>query len=55
MNSARASSNVDKIILDKNNIECVPYLQTISKELDNLLPPKRKTKNSIGAAVAARP
>ena len=59
MNSARAmsSSNADRIILDRNDMESIPYLNTINKELDKMLPSTTRAgkKKSGGSSMGVRP
>jgi hypothetical protein len=38
MNSARAMSSGDKIVLDRNDSESIPYLSTINSELNKMMP-----------------
>ena len=50
MNSARAmsSGNLDRIVLDRNDMESIPYLSKIDRELDKLVP--RAGKKKTGGA-----
>jgi len=58
INSARAmsSSNADRIVLDRNDMESIPYLNTINKELGKMLPARAGKKKSGGrSSMEVRP
>ena len=57
INSARAmsSNNNDRIVLDRHDMDSIPYLNNINKELDKMIPKAVKKKSSRGSNIGLRP